>query len=178
MPRCFCRSSPLPCLTRVLTSLPAVLTSGLCYRAGALASEDRSSYTSARTFISDLMTNTWRLWSTAHLEVVWDLLGREEEDDELTVSLQGHCMGQSSPACTLNVHRVGWEKAWKRWKGLALAALPPCKGVSSLGQARPRYTKPWLQGLPGTGDTPTFPHKWTGFISHGCPLLPSLPQNG
>ena len=107
MPRCFSRSSPLPRLTRALTSLPAVLTSGLCYPAGAPASEDRSSSASARAFISVLTTNPWRSSSAVHLEAGWDLLRREEEDEELTMSLQGHCVRQSSPACTPDVHYGG-----------------------------------------------------------------------
>lgn len=165
--RCFSRSRPLPCLTRALTSLPAVLTSGLCYPAGPPASEDRSSSASARAFISDLMTNIWCSCSSARLVVVWDMLGREEDDDELIVSSQGHCMQQSSPACTHDVHYGRWEKA--SYKGLERSGISSPstlqRGRQSPGHARPRYTKLWLQGLLDTEETPTFPHKWTGFIS-------------
>lgn len=139
LPRCFSRSRPLPRLMRVLTSLPAVLTSGLCYPAEASAPEDRSSSASARTFISDLMTNPWCSSSTACLEAGWDLLGREEEDDELTVSFQGHCVGQIRPACTPDVHYGGWEKA--SCKGLERADISSPSTLQrsrqSPGQVRP-----------------------------------------
>ena len=74
-----------------VTSPPAVLTSGLSSPAGALTSEDRSSSTSGRAFLSDPVTNTWCSSSAAHL-------GREE-GDELTVSSRGHRVGRRDPSC-------------------------------------------------------------------------------
>jgi len=167
VPRCFSRSS----LTRALTSLPAVLTSGLCYPAGSPAAEDRSSSASARALISDLMTNTWCSYSAEHLQANWNLLRREEEGDKLTVSSQGHRAGQSSPACSPDVHYGGGTKPCiSAWRRLALAAPPPCKGVDRAQDRRIPLTpncgfKDFPGHLLGMGKTPTFPHKWTGFIS-------------
>lgn len=98
------------------------------------------------------MTNTWCLSSATHLEVVWDVLGRLEEEDELTVSSQRHCMGQSSPASIRSVNCGGWEKAsykgseYHHWNVINTPSTSQ-RSRQSPGQTRPHYTRLWLQGL-------------------------------
>lgn len=68
-----------------------------------------------------------------HLEDVWDLMGRGEEEDELTVSLQGHCMSQRQGTALLMCTVVCGRKLHKKlWKGLGPATPAPHKSVGKV----------------------------------------------
>lgn len=106
-------------------------------------------------------------------------MGRGEEEDELTVSLQGHCMSQRQGTALLMCTVVCGRKLHRKlWKGLGSAAPAPCKSVGKVWAGHILITpncgfKDSPGHLPGMAETPPSHTSRQGLFPKG--VLSSLP---